>query len=121
MKNLKILYFTPLFLLFFACKKEKILVDKELIGTWRFDSAMYVSSNAAFYIDTLYFGHAPNKRLVMRISDNNAIEFEHISKEIVGKGSFTVTEFKGIKASVYPTNYSISAIFIGLFIILWKQ
>lgn len=93
----------------FSChKKDTIIKDAELVGTWRMDSVMYLIANSAFYIDTIYWGDAPNKRLLMHIYNDNTFSFEHISKESVGKGSFAITPYKTIKASAYPTNYPLT-------------
>jgi len=100
---------------FFSCKKDTVFRDAELVGTWRLDSVMYLTANTAYFKDTIYFGDAPNKRFLMSIKDDNTFTFEHVSKEVVGKGSFTITEYKGIKSTAYATVYPLQIYLVAYY------
>jgi len=100
-----------------GCKKDDTITfkDAELVGNWRLDSMMYLTASTAYFVDTIYFGDAPNKRFLMTIKEDNTFTFEHISKEVVGKGSFIITEFKGIKSTAYATVYPLKIYLVAYY------
>jgi hypothetical protein len=110
---MKYLVLALVFFSFFSCKKNEIVKDTALVGNWRLDSVMYLTAKTAFYKDTIYFGDAPNKRFLMLIKEDNSFTFEHISKEVQGKGTFTITTYKTIKSNAYLTNYPLKTYLIA--------
>ena len=112
---MKYLISIVIILSFFSCKKNELIKDVSLVGNWRFDSVMYLTANTALYKDTIYFGDAPNKRFLMTIKEDNNFTFEHISKEVQGKGAFTITAYKSMKSNAYLTNYPLQTYLIAYY------
>ncbi|OJV25453.1 MAG: hypothetical protein BGO32_00065 [Bacteroidetes bacterium 37-13] len=92
----------------FACNKDKIVKDPALVGAWRMDSVMYLTSTTAVYKDTIYWGESNNKRLLMEVKDDNSFAFEYITKAVEGKGHFTLTKYGDMKSQAYATNYPLT-------------